>query len=110
VKGNRGGIAVNTTIIVTSTMAADTTYAGEKSWRIQRNLVFSLSGAGEQQGMALTIEGTGTGERTDYITSKGAYLGSALMQTSKSTVALPANGMTIPMTTTVTSTVERVKG
>lgn len=110
VKGNRGGVNVNTTIIVTSKLAGDTSFAGEKSWRIQRNLVFSLSGAGEQQGMALTIEGTGTGERTDYISSKGAYLGSALMQTSKSTVSLPANGMTIPMTTTVTSKVERVKG
>jgi hypothetical protein len=38
------------------------------------------------------------------------YMGSALTQTSKSTVSLPANGMTIPMTTTVTSRVERVKG
>jgi hypothetical protein len=110
VKGNRGGIDVNTTLIVTSKLAGDTTYAGEKSWRIQRNLVFTLSGAGEQQGTALVIEGTGTGERTDYITSKGTYLGSALIQTSKSVVSLPANGMTIPMTTTVTSTVERVKG
>ena len=110
VSGNRGGIDVNTTIIVTSKMAGDTTYAGEKSWRIQRNLTFTVSGAGAQQNMAIVIEGTGTGERTDYITSKGVYLGSALMQTSKSTVTLPANGMTIPMTTTVTSRVERVKG
>ena len=110
VKGNRGGINVNTTLVVTSKLAGDTTYAGEKSWRIQRNLVFSLSGAGEQQGTALVIEGTGTGERTDYITAKGTYLGSALTQTSKSTVSLPATGMTIPMTTTVTSRVERVKG
>jgi hypothetical protein len=110
VKGNRGGLDVNTTIIVTSKLGSDTTYAGEKSWRIQRNLVFTVSGVGEQQGMPLTIEGTGTGERTDYITSKGVYLGSALTQTSQSTVSLPANNMTIPMTTTVTSKVERVKG
>ena len=98
VTGNRGGLDVNTTIIVTSTYAGDTSYAGEKSWRIQRNLVFTVSGAGAQQGMALVIEGTGTGERTDYITSKGVYMGSALTQTSKSTVSLPADGMTIPMT------------
>jgi hypothetical protein len=110
VTGNRNGIDVSTTIIVTSKMAGDTTYAGENSWRIQRNLAFTVSGAGAQQNMALVIEGTGTGERTDYITSKGVYLGSALLQTSKSTVTLPANGMTIPMTTTVTSRVERVKG
>lgn len=110
VSGNRGGIDVNTTIVVTSRMAGDTTYAGEKSWRIQRNLTFTVSGAGAQQNMAIVIEGTGAGERTDYITSKGVYLGSALVQTSKSTVSLPANGMTIPMTTTVTSKVERVKG
>jgi hypothetical protein len=108
VSGNRGGIDVNTTMIVTSKMAGDTTFAGEKSWRIQRNLSFTVSGAGAQQNMAIVIEGTGTGERTDYITSKGVYLGSALVQTSKSTVSLPANGMTIPMTTTVTSRVERV--
>lgn len=108
--GNRGGIDVNTTIIVTSTFAGDTTFAGEKSWRIQRNLAFTVAGAGAQQGMALVVEGSGTGERTDYITSKGVYLGSALTQTSKSMISLPANGMTIPMTTTVTSRVERVKG
>lgn len=110
VNGNRGGLQVNTTIIVTSKMAGDTAYAGEKSWRIHRTLTFTVSGAGEQQGMALVIEGTGSGERTDYITSKGVYLGSALTQTSKSTVSLPVNNMTIPMTTTVTSKVERVKG
>jgi hypothetical protein len=110
VSGNRGGIDVNTTIIVTSTFAGDTTYAGEKSWRIQRNLAFTVAGAGAQQGTALVIEGAGTGERTDYITSKGVYMGSTLTQTSKSTVSLPANGMTIPMTTVVTSRVERVKG
>jgi hypothetical protein len=109
VSGNRGGIDVNTTIIVTSTFAGDTSYAGEKSWRIQRNLAFTVAGAGAQQGMALVVEGTGTGERTDYITSKGVYLGAALTQSSKSTVSLPANGMTIPMSTTVTSRVERVK-
>ena len=109
VRGNRGGIDVNTTIIVTSTFAGDTTYTGEKSWRIQRNLAFTVAGTGSQQGMVLVIEGTGTGQRTDYITAKGVYLGSALSQNSKSTISLPANGMTIPMTTAVTSTVERVK-
>ena len=107
--GNRGGIDVKTTVIVTSTFAGDTTYAGEKSWRIQRNLAFTVAGAGAQQGMALVVEGAGTGERTDYITSKGVYLGSALTQTSKSTISLPANGMTIPMTTAVTSRVEKIQ-
>jgi hypothetical protein len=107
--GNRGGVDVNTTLIVTSTFAGDTTYAGEKSWRIQRNLAFSVSGAGAAEGQALVIEGTGTGERTDYISSKGVYLGSALTQRSNSTISLPANNMTIPMTTAVTSRVESVK-
>jgi hypothetical protein len=110
VSANRGGINAHTTIIVTSKMAGDTTYAGETAWRIQRHLTFTVAGSGSQQQTALVIEGTGTGERTDYITSKGIYLGSALTQTSKSTVSLPAAGMTIPMTTTVTSKVERVKG
>jgi hypothetical protein len=107
--GNRGGVDVNTTVIVTSTFAGDTTFAGEKSWRIQRILAFTVSGAGAQQGMALVVEGAGTGQRTDYITSKGVYLGSSLTQASKSTITLPANAMTIPMTTSVTSRVERVK-
>jgi hypothetical protein len=108
ISGNRGGIDVNTSIVVTSTFASDTTYAGEKSWRIQRNLAFSVAGAGAQQGMAIVIEGTGTGQRTDYITSKGVYLGSSLTQNAKSTVQVPASGMTIPMTTTVTSKVEKI--
>ncbi|MGQ0714212.1 MAG: hypothetical protein ACT4PJ_10815 [Gemmatimonadaceae bacterium] len=110
VNGNRGGIDVNTTIIVTSTFDGDTTYAGEKSWRIRRNLAFTVAGSGAAENTAMVIEGTGTGERTDYITSQGVYLGSALTQTAKSTISLPANNMTIPMTTTVTSTVQRVKG
>jgi hypothetical protein len=107
--GNRAGIDVNTTVIITSTFAGDTNYAGEKSWRIQRNLAFSVSGVGAAEGEALVIEGTGTGERTDYITSKGVYLGSALTQKSNSTISLPATNMTIPMTTSVTSRVEKVK-
>ena len=107
--GNRGGIDVNTTVIIKSTFAGDTNYAGEKSWRIQRNLAFSVSGAGAAEGQTLVIEGTGTGERTDYITSKGVYLGSALTQKSSSTISLPANNMTIPMTTEVNSRVEKVK-
>jgi hypothetical protein len=110
VSGNRAGIDVKTTIIVTSTFAGETTFAGEKSWQIRRNLTFTVAGAGAQQNMAMVIEGTGTGERTDFITSKGIYLGSTLTQTAKSTISLPANNMTIPMTTTVTSKVERVKG
>ena len=109
ISGNRGGIDVNTTIIIKSTYAGDTTYAGEKSWRIQRNLQFTVAGSGVQQETAIVVEGSGTGERTDYITSKGVYMGSALTQTSKSTVTLPANGMTIPMTTTVTSKVEKLR-
>jgi hypothetical protein len=107
---NRNGVDVNSTVIVTSTFAGDTNYAGEKAWRIQRDLAFTVSGAGAQQGMALTVEGSGTGKRTDYVTSKGVYLGSSLTQASTSTITLPANNMTIPMTTSVTSRVERVKG
>jgi hypothetical protein len=110
VNGNRGGIEVNTTIIVTSTFAGDTTFAGERSWQIRRALTFTVAGAGAQQNMAMVIEGTGTGERTDFITSKGVYLGSTTTQVANSTISLPANNMTIPMTTTVTSKVERVKG
>lgn len=110
VNGSRGGIDVNTIIIVTSTFDGETTYAGEKSWKIRRNLSFTVAGAGAQDNTAMVIEGSGTGERTDFITSKGVYLGSALTQTAKSTISLPANNMTIPMTTTVTSKVERVRG
>ena len=110
VNGKRGGFDVNTTIVVTSTFGGDTTFAGEKSWQIRRNLTFTVAGAGTEQNMAMVIEGAGTGERTDFITSKGVYLGSTLTQTAKSTISLPANNMTIPMTTTVTSRVERVKG
>ena len=110
VTGNRGGLDVNTTIIVTSTYAGDTSFAGEKSWRIQRALEFTIAGSGAPEGTPLVLEGTGTGQRSDYVTSKGIYLGSETTQTSKSTITLPANGMTIPMTTSVTSKVERKRG
>lgn len=104
-----GSLTVERTVISTSKVLGDTTYAGEKAWRIQRSHSTATAGSGDMQGQALTVEGTATGEGIVYISSKGVFLGATSKDSSKQNVTLVANGMVIPVTSESTTTVERIK-
>lgn len=98
------GSTLQTRTITTSSVLGDTTYGGQKAWRVQRQSVLKISGSQTQPNQTITMEGDGTGEGMYYIGSNGVYLGSTASQ--KMTMTVKAAGTVIPVTQTATSTVE----
>lgn len=95
---------IQTQTITTSSVVGDTTYAGQKAWRVRRQSVLKISGSQKQTNQVITMVGDGTGEGMYYIGSNGVYLGSTATQ--KMNMTLKAAGTVIPVTQTATSTVE----
>jgi len=103
------GMDIERTVVATAKVLGDTTIAGERAWRIERSHHTLLSGSGDMQGQALTLEGTANGMGIMYISPKGVYLGSVAKEEAKNTITLVASGMVIPVTSVTTATVERLR-
>jgi hypothetical protein len=95
--------------ITTSKVLADTSYNGERAWRVQRTSVLSLSGDQNQNGQLLKVAGQGQGSGMYYVSASGVYLGSSATQQMRMTITIPGTGQTIPVTQEVQSKVELVK-
>lgn len=106
---NRDGNNLDMSSITTSRILGDTTYQGQKAWRVQRASVLSLEGKQSQAGQELRVNGEGTGSGTYYVSTAGVYLGSMSSQSMKMRITLPATGETVPVTQAVTSKVELLK-
>lgn len=94
--------------ITTSKVLGDTTFAGERAWRVERTSVLSLSGDQNQNGQLLKVAGQGNGSGMYYVSTAGVYLGSAATQHMSMTISIPG-GQSVPVTQEVTSKVELVK-
>ncbi len=94
-------------VIARSTLAGDTSYAGQRAHRILQNVDVSLSGTASGQGQTVLISGLGTGAATYYVTSSGMYLGSRSEQ--ETTIEFSIGEMKMPLRQTMTATVERVR-
>ncbi|HEU4641895.1 MAG TPA: hypothetical protein VFS44_05510 [Gemmatimonadaceae bacterium] len=104
---NHDGNDIATSTITTSKIVGDTTFAGEKAWRVQRTSVLTLKGTQNQNGQQLRVEGNGTASSMYYLGAAGAYLGSAGEQHMQMTIDVPGSGP-VPMVQSVTSKVELV--
>ena len=79
--GRRGAFdSVSTQKIVMSKVTGDTTYAGQRAWRIERTGSITLSGQGSEAGKALRVAGDGTIRGVQYVSVTGVYLGSKVTQ------------------------------
>lgn len=95
---------LQTQTITTSSVVGDTTYGGQKAWRVRRQSVLKISGSQTQSNQKITMDGDGTGDGMYYIGSNGIYLGSTSSQ--KMNMTVKAAGTVIPVTQTASSTVE----
>lgn len=102
---SREGSDLKTTTITSSRLVGDTTYNGQKAWRIERKSVLSLSGSQSQGDQQLSVVGEGTGNGMYYVSTKGAYLGSTATQNMTMTITIPASGLSVPVQQTATSSV-----
>jgi len=108
-KVTRQGVDVSTQAISTYKLTGDTTVAGQKAWRVQRNTAIALSGSGSSQGQPITLEGTGTSTGAFFVSDKGQYLASNNEQNVDLKIGVPAAGMEIPQTVRTTTKVEILK-
>jgi hypothetical protein len=105
----REGNDLESKTITTTTLLGDTTFAGEKAWRLERKLVLQIGGTQVQGSDQLAVKGDGTGSGMYYVSTKGVYLGSTATQNMTMTVAIASKGLTIPVTQSAISKVELVK-
>jgi hypothetical protein len=108
-KVNQMGISLDRTVIVTSKVVGDTTYLGERAWRIDRTTQATFAGTGTSQGQPLTMEGSSTGTDNIFVARTGIYLGGLSNNAATIKVTLVANGMEIGLTQNQNATITRVK-
>jgi hypothetical protein len=105
---NTQGLEIKQFVVMTSTVAGDTTIDGQRAIILERNGTLSMSGDGEQGGQELLLEGKGTVTGKLYVSADGGLLGGQIQNDAEMSVTVPAANMSIPITQTSTSKIERV--
>jgi hypothetical protein len=102
------GLKIQQQAVMTSTVAGDTTIGGEKAIILERIGTVTMTGEGEQNGNELTLDGTGTVTGKLYVSAKGGLIGGQMENSTLINVSVLAMNVTIPITQTSTSVMERV--
>jgi hypothetical protein len=100
-----GGGAVTRQATIHSTATAWEEHAGTRSLRIESSATYSLVGSGQNGGQAFEVGGTGTTTARAFIAEDGRFLGGESQDSTSLTVSLPAQGLAIPVTQVLRSTV-----
>jgi hypothetical protein len=100
-----GGGAVSRRATVQSRATGWEDHAGTRSLRIESNATYSLTGSGENGGQSFQVTGTGTTTSQAFVAEDGRYLGGESQDSTRLTVTLPAQGLTIPVTQVLLSSV-----
>ncbi len=108
-KVNQMGISLDRTVIATSRVVGDTTYQGERAWRIERATQTTFAGTGTSEGQPLTMEGSSKGTDNLFLARNGIYLGGLMNNAATIKVTLVATGMEIGLTQKQNTTISRVK-
>jgi len=106
----REGLNVTTRTVTTSTVAGDTTIAGQRAWRIERSSVIEGKGTGTEAGRPLRLRNDGTISGTHYLSMSGVYLRSASTQRSELLLSVSENEVSSPIVQTIKSNVELLPG
>lgn len=108
-KVSQMGVTLDRTVITTSRVVGDTTYQGERAWRIERATDAKFAGTGVTEGQPLSMEGTSKGADNLFIGRSGVYLGGLLTNAASIKVTLAANGMEVGLTQNQNTTITRLK-
>lgn len=102
------GLEIKQFVVMTSTVAGDTTIDGKKAIVLERNGTLTMSGDGEQGGQELVLDGSGTVTGKVFVGADGGLLGGQIRNDAQMNVAVPAANLTIPITQTSTSIINRI--
>jgi hypothetical protein len=108
-KVDQMGITLDRTVIMTSKVVGDTTYQGERAWRIDRTTQATFAGTGTTQGQPLTMQGSSSGTDNLFVARNGIYLGGLSNTAATIKVILVATGMEVGLTQNQITTIMRVK-
>lgn len=103
------GMSLDRTVITTSKVVGDTTYYGERAWKIDRTTRTTFAGTGTTQGQPLTMAGVSKGTDNIFVGRNGTYLGGLMNNAATIKVTLVANGMEVGLTQNQNTTITRVK-
>jgi hypothetical protein len=88
-----------------STAAAWEDRGGTRSVRIESTVTYSMAGSGQNGGQPFEVGGSGTTTARAFIAEDGRFLGGESQDSTSLTVSLPAQGLAIPVTQVLRSTV-----
>ena len=108
-KVTQTGISLDRTVISRSRVVADTTYLGERAWRIERATEATFAGTGTMQGQPLTMEGSSKGTDNLFVGRNGTYLGGLMNNAATIKVVMVGNGIEVGLTQDQNTTVTKVK-
>jgi hypothetical protein len=108
-KVDQMGIALDRTVITTSRVVGDTTYQGERAWRIDRTIHATFAGTGTAEGQPLMMEGSSKANDNLFVGRNGTYLGGLSTTAATIKVTLVATGMEVDLTQSQNTTITRVK-
>jgi hypothetical protein len=108
-KIKQGGLDVDRRAVSNYTVVGDTTIGSDKTWKISRESVTSLSGSGTNMGQPMTMEGTSNGKAMLLVSQKGVFVSSDNEDQANIKIVLAANGMEIGVTTTANTKIQKVK-
>ena len=108
-KVTQTGISLDRKVISTSKVVADTTFQGERAWRIERATQATFAGTGTMQGQPLTMEGNSKGSDNIFVARSGIYLGGLMNNAATIKVTMVGNGLEIGITQNQNTTVTRLK-
>lgn len=100
-----GGGAVSRRATAHSRATGWEDHAGTRSLHIESNATYTLTGSGENGGQSFQVSGTGTTTSRAFIAEDGRYVGGESQDSTNLTVTLPAQGLTIPVTQVLHSSV-----
>jgi hypothetical protein len=107
--GKRGEFdSVSTQKVVSSRVTGDTTYAGQRAWRIERTGNLSLSGQGSEAGKTLRVAGDGTIKGVQYVSASGVFLGARATQIMRLVESFQDTGEGPASTQTIRSEIQPV--
>ena len=103
------GISGDRKRIATMTVVGDTTVNGEKGWKVNVASNTTMTGSGEGQAGAMTLEAVSTGTGVFVVSQAGTFIGGTNDDDTKIKVVIAANGMEVAVTQKQTGKVEKVK-
>jgi hypothetical protein len=100
-----GGAEVTRQTIQQSSAPAWETRNGTRSLRLEASATYTVTGSGQNGGQFFQIGGTGTTSGRSYLAEDGRFVGGEAQDSASLTLTLPAQGLTIPVTQVLRSTV-----